>query len=242
MWNAAELVDMPRSARRKIAALRMEDVRRLLDTVRGDRLEAIVTVALAVGLRRGEMLGLRWEDVNLERRTLTVRARVNRVRKLGIIVRAGTKTEAGDERTIVLPTSIVQALKAHRARQLEARLAAGSRWKGPEYTDGCMTGLVFTSDVGTVLDPRNLNQYFDRVRERAGLPTHTFHGLRHDCASLLLAQGVPLWAVSKILGHSGIQVTANVYGHLASELQWDAAERMDTVLANARASLHAAER
>lgn len=147
-----------------------------------------------------------------------------------MIVRAGTKTNAGDERTILLPTSIAHALKFHRARQLESRLAAGSRWKGPDYADGRMTGFVFNSQVGTVLEPRNLNRYFDRVRARAGMPTHTFHGLRHDCASLLLAQGVPLWAVSKILGHSGIQVTANVYGHLAHELQWEAAARMDAVL------------
>lgn len=228
--NAAELVEMPRSARRKIAAPTIDEVRRLLDAVKGDRLEAIVTVALALGLRRGEMLGLRWEDIDLEQRRLTVRSRVTRVAKMGIIVRAGTKTNAGDERTMVLPTNIVQALNAHRDRQVAARVAAGEGWLGADYANGQIAGFIFTSDVGTVLDPRNLNRYFDRVRRRAGLPSHTFHGLRHDCASLLLAQGVPLWAVSKILGHSGIQVTANVYGHLASELQFDAADRMDALL------------
>lgn len=150
-----------------------------------------------------------------------------------MIVRAGTKTDAGDERTILLPTTIVEALKSHRLRQLESRLAAGDRWKGPDYADGRWTGFVFPSDVGTVLEPRNLNRYFDRVRQRAGMPGHTFHGLRHDCASLLLAQGVPLWAVSKILGHSGIQVTANIYGHLAPELQLEAADRMDALLNSA---------
>jgi integrase len=112
--NPAELVDMPRSSRRKVAAPTADEVRRLLEAVKGDRLEAIVTVALALGLRRAEILGLRWEDVDLDRRTLTVRNRVNRVNKLGIIVRAGTKTEAGDERTIVLPQSIVQSLLTHR--------------------------------------------------------------------------------------------------------------------------------
>jgi integrase len=198
--NVAELVDMPRSARRKIAAPSPEDIRRLLGAIKGDRLEAIVTVALAIGLRRGEILGLQWEDIDLETRTLRVRARVSRVQKIGLIVRAGTKTDAGDERTILLPTSIVQALKVHHRRQLESRLAAGPRWRGPEYVDGRTTGFVFTSQVGTVLEPRNLNRYFDRVRERARMPTHTFHGVRQDCASLLLAQGVPLWAVSKSLG------------------------------------------
>ena len=104
-----------------------------------------------------------------------------------------------------------------------AEIVAGSRWKGPEYVEGRVTGFVFTSEVGTIFEPRNLNRYFDRVREHAGMPTHTFHGLRHNCASLLLSQGVPLWAVSKILGHSEIPVTANVYGHLAHELQREAA-------------------
>src|SRR5690242_17890002 len=85
--NVAELVDMPRSARRKIAAPTLDDVHRLLDAIKGDRLEAIVTVALAVGLRRGEILGLQWKDIDLERRTLTVRARISRVQKIGLIVR-----------------------------------------------------------------------------------------------------------------------------------------------------------
>jgi integrase len=147
-----------------------------------------------------------------------------------IIVRAGTKTEAGDERTIVLPQSIVQSLSAHRTRQLETKLQAGPRWQGLAYPNATPTGYVFTSSTGTIMDPRNLNRYFAKVRQKANLPTHTFHQLRHDCASLLLAQGIPLWAVSKILGHSGIQITANIYGHLATELQWDAADRMDILL------------
>jgi integrase len=218
-------VDMPRSVRRKVAAPTADEVRRLLDAVKGDRLEAIVTVALALGLRRAEILGLRWEDIDLDRRTLTVRNRVNRVNRIGIIVRAGTKTEAGDERTIVLRQSIVQSLSVHRTRQLETKLQAGPRWQGPAYPNATPTGYVFTSSTGTVMDPRNLNRCFAKVRQKASLPTHTFHQLRHDCTSLLLAQGIPLWAVSKILGHSGIQITANIYGHLATDLQWDAANK-----------------
>jgi integrase len=175
--NPAELVDMPRSVRRKVAAPTGDEVRRLLDAVKGDRLEAIITVALAPGLRRTEILGLRWEDIDLDRRTLTVRNRVNRVNRIGIIVRAGTKTEAGDERTIVLPQSIVQSLTAHRTRQLETKLVAGPRWHGPSYSNAVPTGYVFTSTTGTILDPRNLNRYFSRVRAKANLPTHTFHQL-----------------------------------------------------------------
>ncbi len=227
--NTAQLVEMPKSASRKINAPTAEEVRRLLDAVRGHRLEAIISVALALGLRKGEILGLRWEDINLEQRTLTVRNQVHRIKKQGIVVRVGAKTEASDERTIVLPQTIPHALQAHRTRQLETRLAAGSQWKGPNYVTG-VTGYVFTSQIGTILEPRNLNRFFYRIRREASLPTKTIHQLRHDCASLLLAQGVPLWAVSKILGHSGIQVTANIYGHLATELQYEAAVKMDTLL------------
>src|SRR4029079_4514019 len=93
--NPAQLVDMPRSIRRKITAPTPEEVRRLLDAVRGHRHEAIVTVALAIGLRRGEILALRWEDIDFEHRTLTVRNRVHRIQKLGLVVRAGAKTKAG---------------------------------------------------------------------------------------------------------------------------------------------------
>ena len=226
--NVAELVDMPASAQRKLAPPTAEDVRRLLDVIHGDRLEALVILALATGLRRGELLGLRWEDVDLEERRLIVRARVNRIHGVGLLVREGAKTQAG-QRTMVLPEIAVRALQAHRGRQQDSRLLAGARWKGPEYPDGRATGTVFTSTVGTILEPRNVFRYFDRVREKAGLHTHTFHGLRHDFASLLLAAGTPQRIVMEMMGHSNYSMTTR-YQHVPDALQREAASRLDALL------------
>jgi integrase len=110
------------------------------------------------------------------------------------------------------------------------RLAAGDRWKGPDYPDGRSTGFIFTSDVGTVLEPRRVDEYFATVRARAGLEQHTFHGLRHDFAGLLLAAGVPGRVVMEMMGHADYAITANVYQHVPDELQLLAADQIDKLL------------
>lgn len=226
--NVAELADMPPSTQRKLAPPTTEHLQRLLDVIRGDRLEVLVILALATGLRRGELLGLRWEDVDLEQQSLTVRARVNRIHGVGLLVREGAKTQAG-QRSMVLPDIAVRALMVHRGRQHDSRLLAGARWKGPEYPDGKSTGPVFTSTVGTILEPRNVFRYFDRVRDKAGLPAHTFHGLRHDFASLLLAAGTPQRIVMEMMGHSNYSMTTR-YQHVPDALQREAANRLDALL------------
>jgi integrase len=221
---------MPASARRKIAPPRREDLRRLLEVIREDRHQALVYLALGASLRRGEVLGLQSEDIDMEARTLTVRRRVNRVSKVGLLVREGAKTESGS-RTIVIPQLVVKSLRTHGRYQLEDRLAAGELWKGPDYAGGKLTGFVFTSTIGTILEPHRVVNYFESVRRRAGLDKHTFHGLRHDFASLLLAAGVPGRVVMAMMGHSNYAVTANRYQHVPDELQREAADRLDAVLA-----------
>ena len=130
---------------------------------------------------------------------------------------------------MVLPEIAVRALQAHRGRQQDSRLLAGARWKGAEYPDGKSTGTVFTSTVGTILEPRNVYRYFDRVRDKAGLPAHTFHGLRHDFASLLLAAGTPQRIVMEMMGHSNYSMTTR-YQHVPDALQREAANRLDALL------------
>lgn len=229
-YNAAALVSMPAGKKTKVPPPNLDHARALLDAARGDRLEAVITVGLALGLRRGEVVGLKWEDVELDARVIHVRRRVSRV-KTGLLVRQGIKMDPDKEDTVAIPDLLVQALKAHRGRQLEERLRAGPRWKGPEPTiDGKPAGFVFTSMVGTVLEPRNVYRTFEGMRARAGLDDKTFHQLRHDCASLLLAQGVPMYAVSQILRHSSPTITARFYAHLTPELQREAADQMDKVL------------
>jgi integrase len=226
--NVAELTDMPASNQRKLAPPTTDELRRLLDVIRGDRLEALVILPLATGFRRGELLGLRWEDIDLEERRLTVHARVNRTRQAGLLVRDGAKTQAG-QRSMVLPDIAIRALRAQRQRQLDSRILAGARWKGPEYPDGKACGPVFTSTVGTILEPRNVYRYFDRVRDNADLGGHTFHGLRHDFASSLLAGGTPQRIVMEMMGHTNYSMTTR-YQHVPDALQREAADRLDEFL------------
>jgi integrase len=217
--NVATLVEVPSVRRKPTQFLEPEQARRLLDDIRGDRLEALYTVALAIGLREGEALGLRWQDVNLETGTITVQVGLQRVE--GKLQLKNLKTEHS-RRSISLPQFANAALRSHRARQLEERLQAGELWE--EH------GLVFTTALGKPLDSRNVVRRFKRALQQAGLPDQRFYDLRHTCASLLLVQGVHPRVVMEILGHSQISLTMNTYSHVAPQLQGEAAERMHRLL------------
>lgn len=217
--NAASLAVPPKLERKRFRSLSPEEARQLLDAARGDRLEAVYTVALSLGLRLGEILGLRWQDVDLDGGTLTVNQAIYRMR--GGLVTSEPKTERS-RRCLFLPDGVRAALKAHRLRQLQERLIAGSRWQD--------TSLVFTSTIGTPLDPRNLFRAFKALLRRAGLPGCRFHDLRHSAASLLLAQGVPMRAVMELLGHSSMSTTADIYSHVMPAMMRDVADKMDAIL------------
>ena len=174
----------------------------------------------SVGLRRGETLGLAWNDVDLDDGTLTVRQALQRID--GKLRLTPPKTKRS-RRTIALPQTVVAALRMHRARQLQERLLAGSRWHD--------SGLVFTTTIGTPLEPRNVTRDFQRILAKAGLPRIRLHDLRHGCATLLLAQGVQPRVVMDILGHSTISVTMDTYSHVLATMRRDAADQIDAVLA-----------
>lgn len=152
------------------------EARAFLDAVRGDRLEALYAVAVAIGLRQGEILGLRWSDVDLDGGTIRVSQALQRVGGRMTFVEPKSLRS---RRTIPMPPTVARALRAHRARQLEERLAGGPDWNAHD--------LVFISTTGTPLDGRNLTRRFQAVLERAGLPRMRFHDARHTCATLLLA-------------------------------------------------------
>jgi integrase len=217
--NVATLVDVPRIERPAVRVLSAEESNRLLDAAKGDRFEAVYSVGLALGLRRGELLGLGWESVDLDRAEVRVIRSLQRVG--GKLELCDTKTPKG-RRTIPLPAYAVRALRVHRARQIEERLANGPAWQD--------NGLVFTGRHGTPLEPITLHRDFKSVLKKAGLPSIRFHNLRHSAASLMLAQGVPLKTIQEILGHSSIAVTSGFYAHLGEQLKRDAADAMDRVL------------
>lgn len=203
--NAAALVDAPRKAAPRLDdALSAGEAEAVLEAAHGDRLEALAVLVLAVGLRQGEALRLRWPDVHLSAGTLRVRQ---------------SKTEAG-KRTIALPGFVVAALRAHRARQLEERMAA------PYWGD---ERLVFASTIGTPLEPRNVLRWWHELTIRAGVGRRRFHASRHTAATLMLNAGVPLEVVSSTLGHAGLAITADVYAKVGAKLQRQAAEAMEGV-------------
>jgi len=217
--NAAELVDPPRVPHDEIRPLAPAEAQALLAAATGNRLEALYSVALALGLRQGEALGLRWDDIDFDTGTLRVSQSLQRINKSFEFVEPKT---ARSRRTLALPSIANNALRAHRTKQLEERLAAGPMWE--EH------GLVFTRANGKPLHGSNVTREFQRMLEQAGLRRLRFHDMRHACASLMIAQGVHPRVVMETLGHSQIGITMNLYSHVLPEAQRLAAAQMDAVL------------
>jgi integrase len=207
--NVAALTDRPRPVRQEIRPLDIEQARRFLEAVRGDRLEALYSVAQALGVRQGEALGLRWEDVDLDNGFVHIRRSL--VRLNGEFVLTEPKTTSSARRLGPLPDMLIETLRAHRLRQTEEQLAA-SAWLN-EW------GLVFTTPTGAPWHSSTLTKTFQAHLAAAGLPRQRFHDLRHGCASLLLAQNVNPRVVMEILGHSQITLTLDTYSHVSQSVQ-----------------------
>jgi integrase len=221
--NVATLVDPPRTEKYEIQPITPEQARSFLEVLNGNRLEALFAVALSLGLRRGEALGLRWSDIDFDARTLRVSQILQRLDHKLCFSEPKTKSS---KRVLALPETLVSKLREHRTRQLEEKLAAGEHWQD--------TGLVFTTSIGTPIDPRNVKRKLDALLKAAELPHYRVHDLRHFCASLLLAQGVPLKVVSDLLGHTRISVTADLYTHVLPSLKREAMDLMDSILTGTR--------
>ena len=202
--NAAELSEVPAEARApdEGRSLTVEQAKTFLEAAAGDRLEGLVVTGLMLGLRPGELLGLRWDDVDLDAGHVHVRQALKRER--GALVLGEVKTKRS-RRSLTIPTPVVEALRAHRARQAAERLRAGQLWQ--EH------GLVFASEVGTPIDPSNLRRTIHRIATKAGLGHWHPHELRHSAASLLSAAGVPLESVADLLGHVDTRMLERVYRH-----------------------------
>ena len=200
--NVAALVPTPAGPRATGRSLTLEQARALLEAAQGHPLEAAFMLGLTCGLRPGELLGLGWEDVDLDQGVLRVSRAVSRV---GGIVQLGRTKTASSRRQLLLPTAAVQALRQHRARQLAQQELLGEH--------GHDLGLVFPTSRGTLLDPANLRRALRTVTERAGLGRWHPHELRHSAASLLSAAGVPLEEVADVLGHASTRVTSATYRH-----------------------------
>jgi len=216
--NVCDLVDAPRAQRKEMQALSADEARELIRAVDGDPNEALYVLAVTVGMRQGELLALRWADIDFDTSTVQVRRTTRRVKGQGY-VDSEPKTASG-RRNITLSHTAIEALRQHRARQVEQRLAA-AYWEDHDS--------VFTNEIGRTFDVRSLRRGFQTVLRRAGLPALRFHDLRHSAASLLLAQGVNAKVVQEMLGHSAVAFTLQVYSHVVPALRADAADKMDAI-------------
>lgn len=218
--NVTELVDPPRAPRHEQQALNPEQAQRLIQVAHDDRLGALVIVAIHTGMRLGELLGLRWQYVDLERQQLQVRGSLQRGTQ-GLVI-AEPKTRAS-RRAVLLTPAACDALRRHQTRQLQEREAAGPLWSAND--------LVFCNEVGEPLDGTAvLRGYFYPLLERAGLPRVRLHDLRHTAATLLLGQGISPKVVASLLGHSTTSVTLDVYSHVTPDMQQGAAEAMQRII------------
>jgi integrase len=219
--NVCEAVKPPRPQKREIAPLSPEQARCFLEACQGERLEALFVLAVHTGMRQGELLGLHWEDVDLQAGTLRVRRALAQTKDGPML--AAPKS-AKSRRRIKLTGASVESLKRHRAAQNAERLKIGGLWED--------RGLVFPNRTGGFLSPYLLTDGpLKRPLERAGLPPIRFHDLRHTCATILLSRGVHVKLVQELLGHATISITLDTYSHVLPGMDDWLADAMGDALA-----------
>ena len=216
--NVADGIKAPKAKKKEINPLSPEQARAFLEAVRGDRLEALYSLAVQRGLRQGELLGLRWEDVELEAGTLQVR-RTLALTKEGHVFEP---PKNGKGRSVELTQGASEALRNHLARQLAEMKTSGDRYQDQ--------GLIFPGEHGQPMRPYTLTGKLERILKRAGLPRIRFHDLRHTCATLLLSKGVHPKFVQELMGHATISITLDCYSHVIPAMGDQTRKAMEDVL------------
>jgi integrase len=229
--NPVDAVEPPKVDRTEMRALDPVGISRLLEVANGTELAAPIAVAVGTGLRRGELLGLRWNDVDLEKGRLAVRRSVETVD--GVRRTKPPKTTRS-ARTVAIPAFVVDVLRQARADQLSHRILLGL---GREDD-----GWVFTRDDASPWEPGAFSLHFARLVKRQRLPHVRFHDLRHSYGTLALAAGVDLKTVSAAMGHSTIAMTGNTYLHAVASLERDSASRIDALLGDVVGAAMSGER
>jgi len=219
-YNAAHGAILPRYEPKEISILDEDEVLRFLITIRGNANEALYILAIKTGMRKGEILALKWSYLDWKKGTIRVQRQVQRIKGQGIVFRP-PKTHAG-RRTIQLGEQMLHTLRNHREQLKTRAKVAGNRWQN--------YNLVFPSTVGTPIGGSNIIKVFKEQIAKAGVKEIRFHDLRHTAASLMLNNGVPVLVVSKILGHSKTSTTLDIYGHLIPVMQEEAARIMDEIV------------
>lgn len=209
--NPMDDMHQPKVERKEAVFLSPADTRRVLEASEGSRYHAVLSTIAALGLRKGEALALTWDDVDLDAGTLRVRGTLSRIDKRLVVTEPKT---AKSRRTLALSPGMVFLLSVHRDLQQIERERAGNQW--------VESGHVFTTELGGPLEPSNVLRALKAAAEKAGVEGVTVHTLRHSAATTMLEAGVNLKAVSDLLGHADIRITADVYGHVSPELAREA--------------------
>jgi integrase len=218
--NVAHAIRPPKVEEAEVETLKADQIGAVLEALHGHPLHPIGVLALGTGARRGEILSLRWCDVDMTAGTLRIERSLEQT-KAGLKFKA-PKTKHG-RRTVTLPPIAVEALQAHRRRQLELRLALGQGRPDAET-------LVFGTIDGDPIAPNNLSRDWRRFVRARKLPAVSFHALRHSHASALIASGVDLLTVSRRIGHGSPVVTLRIYGHLFEKTDTPAANAIEAAL------------
>lgn len=217
--NVAKLVRVPSPPQTEREPLSVDEIKKLLKASENDRLHALLVVFAVLGMRRSEVLGLQWRDVDLSEGALMVRRGLQRVD--GQLQLLPTKT-VRSRRTIPLPECVARALRIHRAAQDDERCELGDRWP--------QSGHVFTRPIGTPIDPANCTKLVQAACKSAGLRKVRLHDFRHGYVSVLLSVGVPPRTTMEIVGHSTMDMTMNVYGHVTLDDKKEALDRLAVLI------------
>src|SRR5215204_373350 len=218
--NPADSVKAPTPTPKEMHPLSASEARKLLEVAQGDRLEALYVLAVHTGMRRGELLGLKWPDVDWVNATVRVRRTLTRKGTGHVLGEPKTKKS---RRTVRLTHKAVEALRSHRARQAQEKLRVGSLYQDQD--------LVFSGYNGGLINPSNLRQRsFKPLLKRAGLPQITFNDLRHTCASLLFQRNVHPKLVQELLGHASVAITLDTYSHMLPGMGSEAADAIGEAL------------
>jgi integrase len=223
--NPAEAVRAPRREEKEMKAITEAQTAALLRGLQGTRYHVPVMVAVTCGLRRGELLGLRWRDVDFGTKVLTVMQVVEQTKEGGVALRSGPKTKKS-RRPVAIPPFVVAALKVHKAEQNERKLEQGNTWKDND--------LVFPAPSGAPWSPSYFSRMFSYHAHRLGIDCR-LHDLRHSHATQLLGQGINAKVVSERLGHSTVAFTLNTYAHVIEGMDQAAARKIGTALQSALA-------
>jgi integrase len=214
--NVADLADPPAIRKRDIITLEADEVTHFLELAKESRYYIAFLLAISTGLRRGEILGLRWKDIQFEEKRASIQKNLVVVKGTPLLQEPKTK---GSKRSISLPTTTVDALRKYKKVQAQEKLKQGALYQDND--------LIVTTRFGTPVNPRHLLRSFYNLIKKANLPSIRFHDLRHTHATLMLQQGVHPKIVSERLGHSNTRITMDIYSHVLPSMQEEAVDQFE---------------